>query len=76
MVRTVGRRKQREVTFSASAGLLVESARINESLLRFPGGGSTFIPKGVYRFRTHEEADQHRLECLAHGMARLAQARR
>jgi len=75
-MRVVGRRKQQEILISASAALLVESARINDSLHRFPGGGSTFIPKGVYRFKTLEEADQHRLECLAQGMARLANARR
>lgn len=64
------------MAFSASADLLVASARINACLHRFPGAGSTFIPKGLYRFRSHEEANEHRLECLARGMAWLAGKRR
>lgn len=75
-MRIVGLRKQQEMTFSASAELLAKCARINESLHKYPGGGSTFIPKGVYRFDTLEDADRHRLECLAEGMARLANGRR
>jgi hypothetical protein len=75
-MRTVGHRKLQELTFAASAELLVASARINDSLRRFPGAGSTFIPKGLYRFATHEDADEHRLACLARGMARLANKRR
>ncbi|MBW7923494.1 MAG: hypothetical protein H3C59_01985 [Burkholderiaceae bacterium] len=71
-VRIVGRRKEREITFHASGEALVEGARFTADLRRLPGAGSTFIPKGVYRFRTHEEADRQRRECLAAGMAVLA----
>lgn len=31
------------------------------------GLNTTWIPKGVYRFKTLEEADQHRQECVARG---------
>jgi hypothetical protein len=33
---------------------------------------STFIPKGVYRFKTHEAMNKHQEDWLAHGMALMA----
>lgn len=71
-MRTVGRRKERPITFSASADLLIEGARFNDEMHRLPTGGTTFIPKGVFRFRTHAEANQHRQDCVAKGMAQVA----
>ena len=71
-MRTVGHRKSRPITFSASAELLAEGARFNDEIHRLPTGNRTFIPKGVYRFRSFEESDRHDLECLATGMARAA----
>ena len=35
----------------------------------------TFIPKGVYRFRSHMEANTQQADCLAKGMGRLAAER-
>ncbi len=46
-----------------------------EALRAFPGGDVAFIPKGVYRFMTLEDADRHWEECLARAMARLARNR-
>jgi hypothetical protein len=57
-MRTVGRRKECPVTFSASAELLAEGARFNDEIHGLPTGKTTRIPKGVFRFRTHEEADR------------------
>lgn len=74
-MRTVGHRKNHPITFSASAELLIEGARFNEEIHRLPTGNMTFIPKGVTRFSTHAEANRHQLDCLAAGMARVAQAR-
>lgn len=74
-MRVVGRRSERRITFHASGESLREVARLIETSIRLSGGGSTFIPKGVYRFRTHEEADRQRAECLAAGMAMLVSAR-
>lgn len=71
-MKTVGRRKEHPVSFSASAELLAEGARFNDGLHRLPGGGATFVPKGVYHFKTHEEANRHAETCLAQGMARMA----
>lgn len=75
-MKTVGRRKQRPLNFSASADLLKEGARFNETLqAALPTGNTTFIPKGVYVFKTLEEADRHRDQCMIEGMAREARKR-
>ncbi len=74
-MRVVGRRNEREITFHASSEALKEVAHLIETSIVLSGSGSTFIPKGVYRFRTHEEADRQRAECLAAGMAALSSSR-
>lgn len=71
-MRTIGHRKERPITFSASAVMLEEGARFNDEIHRLPTGNRTFIPKGVFRFKTHEEANRHYLDCLADGMAQIA----
>jgi hypothetical protein len=71
-MRTVGQRKERPIGLVASGALLAEGARFNDEMHRLPTGNMTFIPKGVYRFKTHEEAYQHQLDCLAKGMAKIA----
>jgi len=71
-MRTIGQRKQRPITFSASASLLLEGARFNDEIHCLPTGRSTFIPKGVFRFKTHEAANQHQQACLIEGMAKIA----
>jgi hypothetical protein len=74
-MRVVGKRRLRKVEVRASGALLAETARFNQGIERFPELASTFIPKGLYRFRTLEEADAHRVRCLAQGMGRLARRR-
>ncbi len=71
-MRTVGQRKERPIGLLASGALLAEGARFNDEIHRLPTGDTTFIPKGVYRFNTHEDANQHQLECLTKGMAKIA----
>lgn len=75
-MRTIGRRKEHPITYSASAALLIEGARFNDEIHRLPTGNATFIPKGVYRFKTLAEANRHGADCLAAGMARIALDRR
>lgn len=36
------------------------------------GGGTTFIRKGVYRFKTHEKANLHQNDCLVKNVAETA----
>ena len=66
-MRTVGQRRERPIGLHASGTLLTEGARFNDEMHRLPTGNTTFIPKGVYRFKTHEDANQHQLDCLAKG---------
>ena len=74
-MRVIGQRKTPAITFSASAALLVEGAHFNEEIHRLPTGNSTHIPKGIYRFKSLEEANRHQQECLIEGMVRIAMAR-
>ena len=74
-MRTIGQRRERPPGSSTSGELLAEGARINDEMHRLPTGNTTFIPKGVYRFLTHAEANQHQADCLAQGMAQLAKER-
>lgn len=73
-MKTVGTRKQPELALRPSGELLKAGALFNESVACL--APSTFIPKGVYRFKNHEEANRHEQECIARGMAALAASRR
>ena len=75
-MRNVGHRQERPISFSASAVLLAEGARFNDDIHRLPTGNATFIPKGIFRFKTHEDANRHQLDCLVEGMTQAALARR
>ena len=68
-MKSVGSRREPPVTGQASGGALATGARFSESLAA--RAKSTFIPKGVYRFKTHEAMNKHQEDCLAHGMAQL-----
>ncbi len=72
-MRQVGSRREPPVTVQASGLLLAEGARFSESLSHL--SQTTFIPKGVYRFKSHEEANRHEQDCLVRGMGLLAAAR-
>lgn len=74
-MRIVGNRHPRPISFAASATRLAEGARFNDEIHRLPSGSDSFIPKGVYHFKTHAEANRHQLDCLAKGMASVARAR-
>jgi hypothetical protein len=69
-MRQVGSRRERGIALKASGSLLKEGARFNEAVSRL--SQSTFVPKGVYRFRSHEAANHHAEDCLARGMGLLA----
>ncbi|MEY4730705.1 MAG: hypothetical protein RL020_1863 [Pseudomonadota bacterium] len=69
-MRQVGVRRDPEVVRKPSGTLLAEGARFNEAMSRL--SQSTFIPKGVYHFRSHEDANQHMQGCLVRGMGLLA----
>jgi len=72
-MRTVGHRTEQPIEEVASGALLEAGARFSESIGHL--SPSTFIPKGVYRFHSHDDANQHWQDCLASGMAALAAKR-
>jgi hypothetical protein len=74
-MKTVGSRKERPLSIVASGAILAEGTRFNDEIHRLQTGNSTFEPKGVYRFMTHADANQHQIDCLAQGMAKIAQER-
>jgi hypothetical protein len=73
-MRTIGKRLERSITAEASGEQLIAGARFSESISAL--AGLAYMPKGIYRYKSHEEANQHQLECLVRGMARLALERR
>jgi hypothetical protein len=72
-MRTIGSRHEPEIRERASGESLAAGARFSESIAHL--AKSTFIPKGVYRFKSHEAANQHQQDCLARGMGLLAARR-
>lgn len=74
MTKQVGSRREQQLTAAASGILLAEGARFSESISHL--SPTTFVPKGVYRFRSHEEANRHEQDCLVRGMGLLARERR
>jgi hypothetical protein len=74
-MRTIGKRKERPISFSASATLLAEGARFNDEIHRLPTGNHTGIAKGIYRFKSFDEANRQDAERIAQVMAESAQRR-
>lgn len=59
----VGRRTPRR-------GLTLEGSRINDMIAWRKAFGGVGVPKGVYRFKSHEEADQWMTRQLATSAAK------
>jgi len=72
-MRTVGHRQERPIAMQGDGTLLAEGARFSETVAHL--ATSTFIPKGVYRFRSHKDANTQQEDCLAQGLAQLAAER-
>jgi hypothetical protein len=67
-MKTIGRRQLPPLTGFASGAQLATGCRFSETLSHFsPQLG---IAKGIYRYPSHEAANQHWLECIAYNMAR------
>ena len=69
-----GSRVDPPVVARASGLLLAEGALLSESLSRLAPPAS--VPKGVYRFKSHDEANRHHQDCLVRAMGLLAARRR
>ncbi len=75
-MRVVGNRAQYDISALPSAEKLVTGARWNDAFAAvFGHADQGAFPKGVYRYRSHEEADAAWLEAIAVRMARIALAR-
>lgn len=72
-MKTIGHRREPDLLHEASGAALAAGARFSESIAHL--AKSTFIPKGVYRFKTHEAANKHQQDCLARGMGLLVTER-
>jgi hypothetical protein len=68
----VGNRRERPITFNATAEYFIEGCRFNDALHALPTGRILHMQKGIYHFRTHAEADEHRIDSLIRGMAAIA----
>ncbi len=67
-MRIAGKRKIRPLTRSPSGELLKQGALFNDELHKLPTGTVLRMPKGVYRYRSHEEANAHWEQCVIAGM--------
>jgi hypothetical protein len=72
-MRVVGRRKERAISIHAEGALLREGARFNTEMQKLQ---STFrFPRGVYRYKSHEDADRHMMECVVDSMVAVQKSR-
>lgn len=69
----VGHRQEPPIVMRGDGALLAEGARFSETIAHL--AKSTFIPKGLYRFRSHKDANTQQEHCLVQGLGRLAAER-
>lgn len=74
-MRIVGHRIERPISFHASSEALIEGLHFNDEIHRLPTGQITGIPKGVYYFKSHEEANAHQFDCLVAAMVQIRRER-
>jgi hypothetical protein len=75
-MKLVGSRHIAEPTDAPDAAARRAGLHVNDSFASFGWAASTGQAKGVYRFKTFEAMEAHRLQCLARAMAELASTRR
>jgi len=72
-MKIVGKRKERDITFHADGALLREGALFNTEMQKMQ---SVFrFPRGVYRYKSHEEADRHMMECVVNSIVSVQKIR-
>ncbi|MFT7724245.1 MAG: hypothetical protein QM788_15660 [Roseateles sp.] len=74
-MKQVGRRIEPPLLAEPSGAALADGLAFSASVAGL-AGGRVFFPKGVFRYKSHAEANAHQAACLAEGMARLARDRR
>ncbi len=73
-MRVVGRRVETPITASPSVQGLIELDRLNATAVALTGGRCA-LPKGVFRFKSHEAANEWQAQALADLMGELARSR-
>jgi hypothetical protein len=68
-MRLIGNRIQKTLSDSTDDASIKSAMLFNDGLQKLPTGNTTFIKKGVYHFKTHEEANRHWFTSVAKGMA-------
>ncbi len=72
-MRIAGNRKERDIAFHADGALLKEGALFNTEMQKMQ---STFrFPRGVFRYKSHEDADRHMMECVIDSMVAVRKTR-
>ena len=72
-MKVVGKRTERNITVHADGALLREGALFNTEMQKMQ---STFrFPRGVFRYKTHEEADRHMMDCVVDSIAAIQKIR-
>lgn len=75
-MKTVGTRSLPQPALRPSAERLREASAINDPLTALLPGGRTAVPKGVYRYRTLDDADRQLKRWIAQAMAEARATRR
>jgi hypothetical protein len=71
-LRQVGTRQEVIFQVHASGTLLREACAFNETLqAAFPYGKMLVVQKGVYHFKTHQEANDHQAQILTDTMVAI-----
>ena len=74
-MRIVGRKSEPLPSLAASGAALMRAASFNEMMQSImPYGKMGCIPKGIYRFKSHEEANRQPDDCLVRHMAKIQTA--
>lgn len=75
-MRIVGNRHEVKLSERASGELLRAACEFNEALQNaFPFGKFIAIKRGVYRFRSQNEANRHQEQCLTDTMVAIDRIR-
>lgn len=72
-MKVVGKRKERNITLHADGALLREGALFNTEIQKLQ---STFrFPRGVFRYKSHEEAYRHMMDCVVNSISAVQKNR-
>ena len=72
-MKVAGKRKDRNITLHADGALLREGALFNTEMQKMQ---STFrFPRGIFHYKSHEEADRHMMECVVNSMVAVQKNR-